>query len=87
VSNSPRPEVQLVELHRQYAALSVYDLWWRYFELGGTNTAPELDALLHGTVDPTAHEYNIIAVALNEYLMEFDPSRFVPYIEDGFVSN
>jgi hypothetical protein len=76
----------MVELYRRYAELSVEELWWRYFGLGGMNTAPQLDALLHGSVEPGAHEYNLMAAALNEHFMAFDPSRFIPYVEDGFES-
>ncbi len=47
----------------------------------------QLDEMLHGTIQPTAHEYNLIAAALNEYLVEFDPGRFVPYVEEGYSTN
>ena len=87
MSNGPGIHIQLVELNRRYADLSVEELWWRYFGLGGTSTAPQLDALLHGSVDPTAHEYNLMAAALNERFMEYDPSRSVPYVEDRYGSN
>jgi hypothetical protein len=87
VSSGPGIQIQTVELYRQYANLSVQELWWLYFQLGGMNTAPQFDALLHGRVDPSAHEYNLMAAALNEHFMEFDPSRFILYAEDGFASN
>lgn len=87
MSNGPGIHIQLVELNRRYADLSVEELWWRYFGLGGTSTAPQLDALLHGSVDPSAHEYNLMAAALNERFMEFDPSRSIPYVEDRYGSN
>lgn len=86
VSNDTEPKVQLVEQYRRYADLSVEELWWRYFGLGGMSTLLQLEAFLHGSVDPTANEYNLLAVALNERFMEFDPSRSVPYIKDGFRS-
>ena len=78
MSNDPAIQIHQLDLHRRYAHLSVEDLWWRYFELGGMNTAPQLDALLHGSVEPTAHEYNLMAIALNERFMEFAPSRSIP---------
>ena len=56
MSNGPGIYVQLVELNRRYADLSVGELWWRYFGLGGMNNASQLNELLHGSVDPTAHE-------------------------------
>jgi hypothetical protein len=87
VPDSPEPPVQPIELYRRYADLSIEELWWRYFALGGMNTSEQLEALLHGTVQPTPHEYNLIAVALNEHFGEFGPSRCVPYVEDGPSSN
>lgn len=78
-------KMQLVERCRRDADLSVQELWWRCFTLGAMSTPRELDAMLDGTIEPTAHEYNIIASALNAHLAEFDPSRSVPYIEDGVV--
>ena len=51
------------------------------------NTQLQLDAFLHGITRPTPHEHNLMALALNQYFMEFDLSQFAPYIEDGFVNN
>ena len=84
---APEVQIQLVEKYRQYAVLSIEELWLRCFELGGMNTQLQLDAFLHGIIRPTPHEHNLMAVALNQYFMEFDPSRFAPYIEDGFSNN
>ncbi len=83
----PEPKVQLIEMYRRSADLSVEELWWRSFALGSMNTSEELSGILDGTVDPTAHEYNLIAAALNEYLVEFDPGRSIPYVEDEPSSN
>jgi hypothetical protein len=33
------------------------------------STPIELDAILQRTVEPTAHQYNLIAAALNEYFV------------------
>ena len=87
VLEAPEVQIQLVEQYRQYAVLSVEALWLRCFELGGMNTQLQLDAFLHGITRPTPHEHNLMAVALNQYFMDFDPSQFAPYIEDGFVNN
>ena len=53
MSDGPGPKMQLVELYRRDADLSVEEFWWLCFELGGMNTLLQLDELLHGSVDPT----------------------------------
>ena len=87
VPQAPEVPVQVVEQYRQYAALSVEELWLRCFELGGMNTQLQIDAFLYGITRPTPHEHNLMAAALNQYFMEFDPSQFAPYVEDGFTNN
>jgi hypothetical protein len=62
--------------------ISLDDLWLRCFALGTMNTATELEAFLRDRGRPTRHEYNVIAVALNEYFVEIGSSRVVPYLED-----
>ena len=63
-------------------AISLDDLWFRCFALGTMNTETELEAFLRGVDRPTRHEYNVIAVALNEYFLEIGSSRVIPYAED-----
>ena len=36
---------------------------------------------------PTPNDHNLMAVALNQYFVEFDPSQFAPCVEDGFANN
>jgi hypothetical protein len=36
---------------------------------------------------PTPHEHNLMAIAFNEYFMEFDPCWYVPYVEDGSANS
>jgi len=83
----PESQIQMLELYRQCDGLTIEDLWLRCFELGGMNTQLQLDAFLHGANRPTLHEHNLMAIAFNEYFMEFDPCRSVPYVEDGSASN
>ena len=87
VPKAPEVQIQPVEKYRQYAVLSIEELWLRCFELGGMSTQLQLDAFLPGIIRPTPHEHNLMAVALNQYFMEIDPSQFAPYIEDGFANN
>ena len=81
------PRVLPVELRAHDGVLSLGDLWLRCFARGAMMTPPELEGLLRGTLRPTRHEYNLIAVALNEYLSDIGVSQLVPYVEDhGYLS-
>jgi len=62
--------------------LSLDELWLRCFALGSMNTTTELETFLRGSARPTRHEFNVIAVALNEYFIEVGLGWFLPYIED-----
>jgi hypothetical protein len=75
--------VQLVDSCRQNAGLTVNDLWMRCVALGQMNSALELEAYLFGALRPTRQEFNLIAAALNEYLIEAKACHSIPYIEDG----
>jgi hypothetical protein len=72
----------LFDPHPEDLAISLDDLWLRCFALGTMNTETELEAFLRGVDRPTRHEYNVIAVALNEYFAEIGSSRVIPYVED-----
>jgi hypothetical protein len=71
-----------IDLHFKDLVISLDELWWRCFALGTMNTESELEAFLRGAARPTRHEYNVIAVAMNEYFLEVGFAQFVPYIED-----
>jgi hypothetical protein len=64
------------------AVIAPDELWLRCFALGTMHTPAELEAFLRGEGRPTRHEYNLIAVALNEYFVERGVTQFVPCIED-----
>ncbi len=68
-----------LDLARIEATLTHGELWLRYFELGGMSTALELEALLFGALQPTAHEHDIVAHALNERFVELGGTHPVPY--------
>ena len=68
---------------RRDALLSHGELWLRYFELGGMSTAFELEALLYGALEPSPHDLDVIAHALNERFAELGGNHPVPYAEDG----
>lgn len=62
--------------------LSLSALWLRCFALGTMNTPVQVAGFLRGQLCPTRPEYNLVAVALSEYLMDIGVSQFVPYIDD-----
>jgi hypothetical protein len=82
----PERQLDLAGLCRQYTDLSLEDLWLRCFALGTTNTLFQLEAFLHGALRPTPHEFNLMAVAVNEYLADLGVDQLVPYIEDEFAT-
>jgi len=67
---------------RQEARLSHSDLWLRYFALGGMRTAVEVEAYLYGALTATAHDHDLIAVALNERFSELGGDHPIPYSDD-----
>lgn len=67
---------------RRDVGLSTTDLWLRYFALGGNSTPIELEAYLHGALEPTPHERNLIAHAMNEHDVENGGNHPVHYAGD-----
>jgi hypothetical protein len=78
---SDLPEPRLVELCAADHVLTLDDLWLRCFALGTTHTPTQLSSLLRGERLPSRHEYNVVAVAMNEYLSDIGAAQSVPYIE------
>jgi hypothetical protein len=81
MSAAERP-VGVLDQYRRDACLSHSDLWLRYFELGGMSTAFELEAFLYGALEPSPHDHDVIAHALNERFVELGGNHPVPYAED-----
>jgi hypothetical protein len=69
-------------IYRDHARISARELWFRYFALTGMRSPQELRGILDCEIRPTIHEYNMIAVALNEYFTEAKMEFCVPYVED-----
>ena len=67
---------------RRDAMLTIGALWLRYFELGGMGTALELEAYLYGALQPTEHEYDVLAHTLNERFVELGGNHPIPYSDD-----
>ena len=47
---------------------STHDLWLAAFGLGGNLSPKDIDGIVHGDRLPSAHDYNLMAHALNEHL-------------------
>ena len=71
-----------LERGRLDVGLSRDDLWMRYFALGGMSTPFQLEAYLFGALVPTAHDYDVLAVALNERFSELGGDHPIPYSGD-----
>jgi hypothetical protein len=78
---TPEPS-DVLDQSRQSADLSHGELWLRYFELGGMSTPFELEAFLYGALEPSPHDHDVIAHALNERFVELGGNHPVPYNED-----
>ena len=72
----------VLERAREETGLSMTELWFRYFALGGMGTALEVDAFLYGALVPSAHNRDLIAVALNERYLELGRDHPIPYSDD-----
>jgi len=72
----------MLDQARQDAMLSVGALWLRYFELGGMGTALELEAYLCGALQPSPHEYDVLAHTLNERFLQLGAGESLPYSDD-----
>ena len=80
MSAAERP-ADLLDRYRRGAGLSHGQLWLRYFELGGMSSAMELEAFLYGALQPSAHDREVIAQAINERFVELGGNHPVPYAE------
>ncbi len=78
----PDVPIDQLDTFRQEAALSHGELWLRYFELGGMSTGLQLEAYCYGALEPSRHDHDVIAHALNERFVELGGNHPVPYIED-----
>ena len=68
---------------RSMLGLDVTQLWMDALALGGTATIFELNDYLAGTADLPAHEYDVVAQALNERFVDEGGDHPVPYAEDS----
>jgi hypothetical protein len=59
-----------IETGRTRADLTPEELWLRYFSLGGVADVLQVEAYLAGILTLPRHEYDILAIAVNERLDE-----------------
>jgi len=71
-----------LEKARRDADLSVSELWWRYFALGGMRNELEIEAILYEALIPTVSDRDLLAVALNERISELGGDHPVAYSDD-----
>ena len=68
---------------RQGLGLSVSDLWWRYFAIGGMSTELEVEAILYKALIANAAELDMLTAALNERFSELGGDHPLPYSDDA----
>ena len=72
----------VLEASREMLGLSVIDLWWRFFALGGSIDAYDLSGYLAGRTEATDNVHDTIVHALNETFNERGHDAPVPYRDD-----
>ena len=71
-----------LEQARRTVGLSIGDLWWRYFALGGRGTELEMEAMLFQALVAAELDRDVLAVALNERFSELGRDHPIPYSDD-----
>ena len=75
-------EIDVLEQARRDLGLSVDELWYRYFALGGMSAALEVEAILYGALLADEHNRDVLAVALNERFAELGRDHPLAYSDD-----
>jgi hypothetical protein len=78
-SNWPNRASRVIDMYCQEAGLTHGELGFRYFELGGMCAGFELEGILFGVRATSAYDHDIIALAINERLVELGGRHSVPY--------
>jgi hypothetical protein len=74
--------LDVLDVYCREAGLSYDELWLRYFELGGMCAGFELESFLHGLQAPSVYDHDVIALAINERLVELGGGPAVPYLHE-----
>ena len=70
-----------MELALAMSGLGRFEMWVRYFALGGSASPLELDAFFNESLEFTDLEHDIVSHALNERLLEMGLSPLLPMRE------
>ena len=74
--------IDVLEQARRDTRLSVADLWYRYFGLGGMRSALDVEAYLYGALVADDYDRDLLAAALNERFAELGADHPLPYSDD-----
>ncbi len=72
-----------LEQGRIDAGLTLGELFVRYFELGGMSSPIQVEAFLYEALEPSAHDHDIVAHALNERFVELGGNHPIRYATDA----
>lgn len=72
-----------LEAGRLLASLSVSQLWWNYFSIGGSSSLDLVTGVLAGLEPLTALEYDLYAQALNDHFTEAGQNHPVPFSDEA----
>jgi hypothetical protein len=75
-------KIDLLEQARRSLGLSLSDLWWRYFAIGGMSSELEVEAILYRALVPSEADHDMLSVALNERFRELGGDHPLPYATD-----
>ena len=67
---------------RREAGLTRGELFFRYFSLGGMTSAYGVEAICVGALEPSAHDRDVIAQALNDRFVDLHRDHRVPYADE-----
>ncbi len=71
----------------QQTNLSLYELWLRYFSVGGNAGEEEIDAYLYCSMLLPAYERDMLSLAVNEFIEEQPPPPRAVYSDDETASS
>lgn len=71
-----------LEKARRGLGMSVSELWWRYFAIGGMSTELEIEAILYQALIATDGDRDMLSVALNERFSELGGDHPMGYSDD-----
>ena len=77
----PTPGEELAR-DRRASDITQEDLWMRYFALGGMRRPLELDAIVHNALGTSAHDRDLVVLALNEHSRETGGDGSLPYSDE-----